>query len=262
MEPDSPAPTKLPWSSDRNKDAATTMQLLGAMLQEELRRLQPALPDGQLHAPTVMSAIGVIAGYAAQCAAAEDILSGARTRAADDLIRVGCEDGSVLYYGDEINRRLIIGPRSTHALSGFLTGAVVQAGFQRGDLPDAGEMLRHISAVACTPEYDVVRTAPAHAPLWNVSWLLRNLWPKARMVLEHRMEKPSVSRPMAVQHWPVAAAIVAQQYIMMGKDLLPPPAAMAIVLESALKASKRRLVGWYASPLAMQEDAFFGRVVS
>ena len=259
------APQTLPWSPDGNKDAATTIHLLGAMLQVELRQAHPglqALPEGELHAPTLMSAIGVIAGYAAQCAAADALLAGTRKREADDLIRVGCEDGSVLYYGDEINRHLLIGPRSTHALSGFLSGAVIQAGYRRADLPDAGEMLRHISEVACTPAYDLVRAPAPYAPLWNVSDFLRCIWPKAKAVLEHRSNRPSVSKPMAVQHWPVAAAIVAQQYITMGKDFVPPPVAMSIVLESALKASKRRLIGWHGSPLATQEDTFFGRMVS
>ncbi len=264
-EPITVAPDALPWPKSENKDAATTMHLLGGMLQAELRRAQPGLPtlpEAEVHAPTLLSAIGVIAGYAAQCAAADAILAGAKKRQADDLIRVGCGDGSVLYYGDEINRHLIIGPRSTHALSGFLAGAVIQAGYRRADLPDAGEMLRHISTVACTPEYDVVRAPAPHAPLWNVSQILRGIWPKARVILEHVINPPTVSKPVAVQHWPVAAAIVAQQYLIMGKNLLPPPVAMAIVLESALKASKRRLIGRYASQLGMQEDAFFGRVVS
>ena len=265
MSPDEHAPKALPWPREQGKDAATTMHLLGGMLQVELRQAQPglrALPAGDLHAPTLMSAIGVIAGYAAQCAAAEAILGGTRKREAEDLIRVGCEDGSVLYYGDEINRHLVIEPGSTHALSGFLAGAVIQAGFGRADLPDAAEMLRHISEVACTPAYDAVRAPAEHAPLWNVSEILRCIWPKARVVLEHRIDPPTLSKPMAMRHWPVLSAIVAQQYIGMGRDLLPPPVAMAIVLESALKASKRRLIGWHASPLATQEDAFFGRMVS
>ncbi len=259
------APSTLPWPQTENKDAAATMHLLGGMLQAELRRAQPglaALSETEVHAPTLLSAIGVIAGYAAQCAAAHAILAGTKKRQADDLIRVGCEDGSVLYYGDEINRHLIIGPHSTHALSGFLAGAVIQAGYRRADLADAAELLRHISEVACTPAYDLVRAPASHAPLWNVSGILRCLWPKARVVLEHRITPATVSRPLGVQHWPVAAAIVAQQYIMLGKDLVPPPVAMAIILESALKASKRRLIGAYASPLATQEDAFFGRRAS
>ena len=264
MTPEAPAPTTLPWPRAGNKDAATTMHLLGGMLETELRRAQPglpALPEGELHTPTLMSAIGVIAGYAAQCAAAESVLAGGE-READDLIRIGCEDGSVLYYGDAINRHLLIGPRSTHALSGFLAGAVIQAGYRRADLPDAGEMLRHISETACTPAYDAIRAPASQAPLWNVSQILRCLWPKARMVLEHRVTPPTVSKPVAVQHWPVAAAIVAQHYILSGKDLLPPPVAMAIVLESALKSSRRRLIGHHASPLATQDAAFFGKVVS
>ena len=262
---ESVAPTTLPWSPAENEDAAATMHLLGGMLQAELRRKQPglrALPETGMHAPTLLSAIGVIAGYAAQCAAADAILAGTRKREANDLIKVGCEDGSVLYYGDEINRHLLIGPCRTHALSGFLAGAVIKAGHARADLPDAGEMLRHISEVACTPAYDTIRAPAKHAPLWNVSEILRGIWPKAKMVLEHRITPPTVGKPMAVQHWPVAAAIVAQQYIVMGKDVVPPPVAMAIVLESALKASKRRLIGWHGSRLATQDDAFFGRVAS
>ncbi len=265
MTSESPAPKTLPWSPGGNKDAATTMQLLGSMLQAELRRPQPGLPElpqAEIHAPTLLSAIGVIAGYAAQCAAAAAILSGAKKREADDLIRVGCEDGSVLYYGNEINRHLMIGPGSTYALSGFLAGAVIQAGYQPTELPDPAEMLRHISTVACTPEYDVVRAPAPHAPRWNVSQILRAIWPKARVILEHSISPPRVTSPLAVQHWPVAAAIVAQQYVDLGKDVLPPPVAMAIALESALKASKRRLIGPYASALAMQDDTFFGRVAS
>ena len=258
-------PLTLPWSPDGNKDAATTMHLLGGMLQSELRKPQPglvALPQDRAHAPTLLSAIGVIAGYAAQCAAADAIMAGSRKRAPNDLVRVGCADGSVMYYGDEINRFVGVDPGSTHPLPGFLAGAVIAAGYAPSDLPDAADMLRHISEVACTPAFDEVRAPAEHAPLWNINGLLRCVWPKAKIVLEHRMEPAMVSRPMAVQHWPVAAAIVAQQLIGHAKDIVPPPVAMSIILESALKASKRRLIGSHANALAMQEESFFGRVVS
>lgn len=253
-------PATLPWSAGENADAATTMHLLSGMLETELRRDHggvPALPRPILHAPTMLSAIGVIAGYAAQCAAAAAILRRATPRARNDMLRVECKDGSVLYYGDEINRHLILDPNGAYALAGFLGGAVIHAGCTRADIADTREILGHVSAVAGTPLYDIVRAPPAHAPLWNVSQTLRVIWPKARLVLEHRLRPATVKTPMPVQHWPVAASIVAQQYIGLAKDIVPPPVAMAIVLESAIKASKRRLVGPDASPLWSQESTFF-----
>ncbi len=254
-------PNTLPWPATANADASTTMQLLSFMLQAELRQPHtgmPDLPQITAHPPTMMAAIGAMAGYAAQYAAAAALHAG-KKRQHNDLIKVGCADGSVLYYGDEINRHLILDPRGQYALAGFLAGAVINQGFGKADLADQGEILRHISEVACKPEYDIVRAPADHAPLWNVSQILKTLWPKAHAILQHRLTPPTVQRPMDVQHWPVAAAIVAQQYIGLAHDLIPPPVAMAIILEAALKASKRRLVGPYASLLFAQDAAFFSQ---
>ncbi len=255
------APKKLPWSPAGDADATATMDLLGRMLQIELRQQHPALPPPPkqeiIHAPTLMSAIGVITGYAAQCAAAHAIQFDGKPRGANDLVKVACKDGSALYFGDEINQHLILDPRGKYALAGFLAGAVIQAGHKREELPNMSEILGHVSEVACTPIYDTVRVPAGYEPFWNVSQILRAIWPKARMILEHQVTPRTIRQPVHIQHWPVLGSVIAQQYIGMAKDVLPPPVAAHIVLESAIKASKRRLVGPFASSLMAQDDVLF-----
>lgn len=249
--------TRMPWSPGGDEAAAITMQLLGAMLPAELQTPQPNLPElptTEIHAPTLLSAIGVIAGYAAQCAAADAVLRNPRARQPGDLVKVQCKDGSALYFGQAIDRHIVLDRSGTLALAGFLAGAVIAA---EHELTDAAEILRHVKAVSCTPEFDLVRAPSGYAPLWNVSQILKAIWPKARVILEHRLAPARVQKPLDVQHWPIAASLVAQQYIGFAKDIVPPPVAMSIVFELALKASKRRLIGSYASGLAMNDDVLF-----
>jgi hypothetical protein len=255
------APKKLPWSPAGDADATATMDLLGRMLQIELRQQHPALPapppQETIHAPTLMCAIGAITGYAAQCAAAHAIQFDRKPRGPNDLVKVACKDGSALYFGDEINQHLILDPRGTYALAGFLAGAVIQAGHSREELPNMGEILQHVTEVACTLDYDTVRTPPGYEPFWNVSQILRAIWPKARMIFEHKVTPRTISKPIHIQHWPVLGSVIAQQYIGMASAFIPPPVAAHIVLESAIKASKRRLVGPFASSLMAQDDILF-----
>jgi hypothetical protein len=236
------------------------MRLLSAMLHAELQTPQPnlpPLPQGEVHAPTMMSAIGVIAGYASQCAAAASILRPPPARAPRDLVKLQCKDGSALYLGNAIDSHLLLKPNGPPALSGFLAAGLIALNNDAPDLPDAAEILRHTNEASCTPEFDVVRAPPEHAPLWSINQLLKAIWPKARVVLEHRLDQPKISKPIEMQHWPILAGIVAQQYLGFAKDIIPPRIAMSIVLESALKASRRRLIGAYASALATNEDTLF-----
>ena len=255
MEPEAAAhagPRQFPWRADEGADAATTISLLAGMLETELRTAQQNLPDFQgrpLHVPTAMSAIGVIAGYAAQCAAADAILRKTRPRTLASLNKVSCKDGSVLYYGDEIDRHLVSGAGGEYPLSGFLRGAVLHAGHTQDEIVGDADVLRTVETAASTEHFDVVKAPDGQAPFWDVSLMLRHVWPKARAVLEHRVRPATVSKPAPVQHWPVIASVVAQQYVGLAKDIVPPPAAMAMILESAIKASKRRLVAAGASPL-------------
>ena len=255
MEPDAAAhagPRQFPWRADEGADAATTISLLAGMLETELRTAQQNLPAFQgkpLHASTAMSAIGVVAGYAAQCAAADAILRKTRPRTLASLNKVSCKDGSVLYYGDEIDRHLVSGAGGEYPLSGFLRGAVLHAGHTQDEIVGDADVLRTVETAASTEHFDVVKAPDGQAPFWDVSLMLRHVWPKARAVLEHRVRPATVSKPAPVQHWPVIASVVAQQYVGLAKDIVPPPAAMAMILESAIKASKRRLVAAGASPL-------------
>ena len=240
------------------------MSLLAGMLETELRTAQQNLPGFQgkpLHAPTAMSAIGVVAGYAAQCAAADAILRKLRPRTLATLNKVGCKDGSVLYYGDEINRHLVTGAGGDYPLSGFLRGAVLHAGHTQDEIVGDEDFIRDADTVASMKEFDIVKAPEGQAPFWDVSQMLRHVWPKARAVLEHRVRPATVTKAVGVQHWPVIAAVVAQQYVGLAKEIVPPPAAMAIILDSAIKASKRRLVSAGASPLFQYDTELFDQKI-
>ena len=149
------------------------------------------------------------------------------------------------------------GAGGQYPLSGFLRGAVLHAGHASDEVVGDEDVRRYVDTVSGTKQFDMVRAPAGQAPFWDVSLMLRHVWPKARAVLEHRVRPAAVSKPAQVQHWPVIAAVVAQQYVGLAKDIVPPPTAMAIILESAIKASKRRLVSAGASPLFQYDTDLF-----
>jgi hypothetical protein len=248
-----PTPTPLPWPESDSPDATTTINLLAAMLHTELLRNKLHTPNTNqthLHPQTIFATIGALTGYAAQCAAAASILTKPLAHQQTALQTTECPDGTRLYTGPEITQHLIPHAGGPQNLAGFLTGAVLHAGCQPRELPNPETIIKNVTETACTPALETITASPA---LWPIGQLLLAFWPKARAILEHRIEPPTVKKPMNIQHWPVACSIVAQQYIGMAQHVLPPPLAMRITLEAALKASMRRLIIPEASPLWARE---------
>jgi hypothetical protein len=123
----------------------------------------------------------------------------------------------------------------------LISGAAIQAGVQSRELPDCREMAGYVASVVGGPEYGRLRAPQNHAPQRQPLELLRQFWPLMRDVMglppPKRFFRAS-EKPLQESHWPIVVSVVASQFILMTKDALNPRIGAALVMESAIIASK------------------------
>jgi hypothetical protein len=199
-----------------------------------------------VHAQTLLATMGALAGFAAQNAA----LNRAAAATASDgpvsfpeLVLAEAKSGERYLAGDWINVHLFPEAGSVLPFWGFLAGAAVQAGASLQELPDTGEILRHVAGTLGGEAYGKLRAAAEHQPSLPPNELLRRSWPLACQIFTHPLpdEIAQTGRdepPLDETHWPIIVAIVTSQYIPMMKDVMDPRVAFALALESAVISAK------------------------
>jgi hypothetical protein len=149
------------------------------------------------------------------------------------------KSGEEFHSGDLINGYLV--PRRTFAypLSGFINAAALAAGVPNSELPDYTEMLRFTIGTIGSPEFGTLRVAKQNQPRITVRQALDIFWPRARFLFEMKDGPgPAKGRSVAPEHWPVIAALVANQFIAETKEVLDPRVGLRLVMEAAIAMSK------------------------
>ena len=194
-----------------------------------------------IHSETLLTAVGALAGFAAQNAALTQFttpdpagprlgLSIARGRAREKYL-----------FGDAVNVYLFPEPNSILPLFALIGGAVIQAGLTSDHLPDYKEMAAHIASVVGKTEFGLLRAPKDHQPQLQPLELLRRFWPLACNVIQLPLPKgipPDREPPLKEIHWPIIISLVAAQFIAMTKEVLNPRISAALVLECAIITSK------------------------
>lgn len=170
-----------------------------------------------LHAETVLTVLGSLAGRASQIAATLGIESGAPgyrgrvNRIAQD------PDGNQFAVGDGINLPLFESPDSVHAI---VTAPLVAVG---RTAPTVEDIARHGAATMGTPAFDIPRFAPGTTARWMpreaVGFGLRTL------------AIPPVALPP--EQWYVAYATAAARLLEMNRPHLDIEPLTRVVLDSA-----------------------------
>lgn len=257
-ETEKPRAIELPWKLPH--DEMTANLAIGGIRESLLLWLKS---ERGVHSETLLVAVGALAGFAAQRAAwarlarrdlplppsvmqaaagtsdtALNLLSEElRTRGL--FVTVATKSGETFYFGDLINGYLVPQATSSHPLWGFVAAAAVHAGIPIAQLPDTGDMFRHVSATVGGAEFGVPRVPAEHQPHWPARQLLETFWPSAQNLLT-RTDGPgdAAGHSVAPEHWPVVLAIVAQQLVVLAKDTLDPKMGLSLVMESAIAMSK------------------------
>jgi hypothetical protein len=193
--------------------------------------------DGRVHAETYISAVGAIAGYAAQ-----------RTLFADtppvmgvNINRVGTTSGDQYWFGDALNNMLV--PKTSadanRCVWSLAAGSAAAAGIQPQQLPKLDGMFKHVASTiggANEGKSSVPAQHQAHLPARD---LLKIVWPVAAMCLSGKI--PGASREFGaapVSWWSAIAARASTRPIQDVKNVMSPDIALTLLMESAIYCSK------------------------
>jgi hypothetical protein len=192
-----------------------------------------------VHAETLMVVIGSLAGFSAQVAA-RHVLASMETPPKNAIVEATA--GSEKYYfGDLINGHLVAQTGGTrYPLWSLVAAAAVEAGVPQAELPDVIDIFRHIAGSVGKPSFGVPRIPPnGHELGIPPRRALDLFWPHAKFLLSYKDGPgPAKGESVAVEHWPLVLALVAQQFVTMAKPTLDPRLSLNLLMESAIAMSK------------------------
>jgi hypothetical protein len=227
--------TSYPWQPGSTKTALRAIGDLGVGLMNALKTQRG------IHTETLMTAVGALAGFAAQNAALTSITAAIPSVKPRSLAIVQPETGGIFLFGDAINAFLFQEAGSVLPLAALIGGAALSAGAKQEELPNIGEISSHIASVIGTPEFGKLRAPPGVAPQLEPLAALLKFWPQTFAVLARPPIKRLFRRqeaPLQEIHWPIILGLVASQFIKMSQNALHARIGAALVMESAVITSK------------------------
>lgn len=192
-----------------------------------------------IHAETLMVAVGALAGFAAQCAAWDEVRRAKAPIPREGLALAATASGERYYFGDLINGYLVPEGARDWTLWGFAAAAAVEAGLPESALPDYTDMFRHVAETVGSRDFGIPRVPDAHQPHLLPRTALEMYWSGVRAILEFADGPgPEQRHSVAVAHWPAILGLVARQFVLTNKDELSPEISLRLIMESAIMMSK------------------------
>lgn len=179
-----------------------------------------------IHCETILTAIGALAGYAAQQALWEGMVKPGKLAITEAFKVVETNSGATYFFGDALDTMLVSMEPKHLSVWKIVAGGTLASG---GDhLPDMGNLLRHCAATAGTSAFGLPRLPDDHLPSILPRAALERFWPGARLLL-------ALAEPL---HWPLHMANAAQKLMQAMKGSIPPDLAVRIVMEAAVPMSR------------------------
>jgi hypothetical protein len=212
-----------------------------------IRNLPPRIAlEGKLHAPTLMAAIGAVAGVAAQVSLLSDVEKMEKVTAEKKLSEVTLKaDGRIFLYGDALNQMLYSVSDPLLARSrvwNMMVSAALTKGLDRKDLPNVPAMFRHVSDSFNTPKEGRPSVEDKLQPVASTRDLLKLVGPVAFAALAGEIS-PAISTAGGIANrksWVAITAQAAANMLLSASRILPPAQCLTIAMESAIYASKMR----------------------
>jgi hypothetical protein len=221
----------LPWKGTADEVACNFA--LGHLVENVQRRAAVA---GRIHAETYVSAVGAIAGYAAQ----RTLFAG---NPGVSLNRATTVSGEQYWFGDALNDMLVpkTNAEANRCVWSLASGGALAAGLRPQQLPNFGAMSGHVASTIggeSEGRSSVPAVHQAHLPARK---LLLTVWPTAIMCLTGKFPGANASRVYGeapVAWWSAIAAQASNRPIIDVKSVLSPDIALTLLMESAIYCSK------------------------
>jgi hypothetical protein len=223
---------EMPWT---NAPTSTECNFaLGHLVGNLPRRLTV---DGRIHAETYISAVGAIAGYAAQ----RTLFADAPPVTGVNINRAGTTSGDQYWFGDTLNHMLV--PKTSadanRCVWSLAAGSAVAAGIQPQQLPKLDGMFKHVSATIGGPNEGKSSVPTQHQAQKPARELLKIVWPLAAMCFSGKL--PGASREFGavpIPWWSAIGAQASTRPIHDVKSVMPPDIALTLLMETAIYCSK------------------------
>ena len=201
--------------------------LVGAKMaaKEILGRLMNAVKGERgVHVESLFCALGSLAGYACQ--------AGIRAQAEREgkppevYFNVAeTKDGRHYFFGDALNRPLA---EDRHSVWSLAAGAAAHLGAQQ--IPKVEEYFRVVAADLGSEKFGVVQYLPGASAGDTPINYVKVMWPHLQPMVEKYTGDPTL--------WGTAFGLAIQEGMTLAKDVIPPAAALSIVMQSAVPMSK------------------------
>jgi hypothetical protein len=180
---------------------------------------------GDANQVALLTAIGALAGYAAQRAVWEGVVLPGALNVADAFRVIKSPSGESFYFGAETDK--LIGSLDPRYLSiwKIVTGNTKAA---TGEHPEMVELFEHCAASAGTPEFGIPRLPDERKPDLMPRDAVNRLWAKARLLLART--EPTL--------WPMHMAVAARSLILAAQPAVPVALGIRIVMEAAVPMSR------------------------
>lgn len=225
-------PNVLPWKN--SPDEMECNFALGHLLMNLQHRLQV---DARVHAETYISAIGAIAGYAAQ----RTLFATTTPVVGRDIHRITTTSGEQFWYGDALNHMLL--PQTdadgNHCVWSLAAGGALGAGLPLQQMPSVEALFKHVTGTIGSADEGRSSVPAQHQAHLAARDLLKVVWPVARACFSGSI--PGASREYGaapVAWWSAIAAQSTNRPIQDVKAVLPPDIALTLLMESAIYCSK------------------------
>ncbi|HET6158093.1 MAG TPA: hypothetical protein VFE34_07105 [Dongiaceae bacterium] len=179
-----------------------------------------------VHCETMLTAVGALAGYAAQQALWEGMVKPGKLAIAQAFKVVETSAGETFFFGDALDTILASMEPKHHSIWKIVAGNALAAGGEH--LPDIANLFRYCEASAGTSRFGLPRLPDDHLPSILPRVALERFWPGARLLL-------ALAEPLT---WPLHMAYAAQKLMLQMKGSIAPDLAVKIVMEAAVPMSR------------------------
>lgn len=184
---------------------------------------------GGIHAETILTEIGALAGFAAQMSIRKGIIEPQQLDPNAVLVEAVTRNGEKYYFSDLLNwvvfENLTQAPYSIWA---YVLDVVPQA--DRALLPEMADIVSHAARTIGSGRFGVPRLPAEHMPQMAPRIALDEDWRLALREFEGSGRDPP--------EWPYDLAFAAQWQMVTSRDRLALPLAAKIVMEAAIPMSK------------------------
>lgn len=129
--------------------------------------------ENAVHPPTVLAALGALAGFGCQMAVREGLVKSGRLTEAKAFEVVQTPEGDDYFYGEELNKMLMLNPNSVYAI---ICGGLMKAG--NLEFPDVEASFKKVLESFGGPNFGRPDVPPEYQPKVSPLDCLRRFWPE------------------------------------------------------------------------------------